>query len=176
VRILVVGILCCISCAACANAFQPELSKGKICSLTVGDKIQDLLKVYKNTTVEKFMQEGETYSRYVFKINDCGTVKAILDSEDGTGSVWRLSTKSKKLMTKDGVKTGMTLNDLRSLYPEAELVFQWDGESLAYSFVLPDDEGVFEFDPSEIMDKCGDEHPNCEKNMKHLKSVRFFTY
>lgn len=169
------AVLLLANCSHVASSFSAELSKGKICSLTVGSKIQDLKHLDRSATAEKVMLEGEYYLKYAFKLEGCGVVKALLEGDNAT--VYRLETTSTDLFTKEGAHVGMSLDKLRSIYPGGKLAFQWDGPGDAlYSFIHPQLDGVFVFDASGIINECGSKHPNCEEYMSELRAVSFFTF
>lgn len=157
------------------SPFAPvQFEKGYICGLEVGHNIRELIYDGADVKVERYMVEGIFYLRYHFNIEHCGIVSVELDNDD---VAFRLSTTLTEYTTKDGANVGMTLRQLKEIYPEAELMVQiGDHEILqTYSFSI-DGLGVFTIDASSIMNKCGDEYPNCEEYMHDLKSVNFFTY
>lgn len=153
--------------------FAPvQLEKGYICGLEIGLNFRKLLQADIEAKVESFMAEGDYYLRYHLDIFECGTVSVEVDDND---NIIRLSTTLTDYSTKEGAKVGMSLRELKKIYPDAYLVFQIDTIGFFYSFVI-DELGAFTIDASSISEQCGEDHPDCEKYMLDLKSHDFFTF
>ncbi|MBL4602306.1 MAG: hypothetical protein JKY84_06160 [Emcibacteraceae bacterium] len=158
------------------NTLSPiQLEKGDICGIVAGINIREILYEGSKVTVERIMGEGDFYLKYNFDVENCAIVSAITDDN---GDVFRVSIGPSKYVTAGGAHVGMTLRELKIIYPKAILAFQFDGMGSSggqYSFSI-DKLGVFTIDASSIMKKCGDKFPYCEDYMMGLKTVNFFTY
>lgn len=151
-----------------------DLERSVIGPLKTEKHIFEFADLDKNAKVSTFVSEGMLYLRYDFNI-DGNIIHADTPEDDLT--IFRISTTSKNYKTSKNAHVGMTLNELRTIYPDYELIWQLEGNPEAkYSFVLPNDEGVFEFSVLPIEDKCGDKINQCQKHMGNLRSISFFTW
>lgn len=151
-----------------------QLEKGYICGMEVGHNIRELLYDGADVTVKRTMVEGNYYLTFYINIEQCGKVEIQVDDND---IVDGLSTSLTGYTTKEGARVGMTLKEVKALYPDGQLSarFFTDATSL-YSFYLPEDQGQFDFDGTGIQEKCGKSLADCGPFLDELKSVRFFTY
>ena len=157
-----------------AQTYGYELSKGKIGPMKVGTHIFSLAHMDTQATVKRRQFEEEYLLEYTFTLHATGTVKALLSDDYLT--VYRLTTISKSLKTAGGAHVGMTLNELKKVYPNGALAPSWESNESLYSFILPDQEGVFVFNAKPILKQCKDKHPDCGSFMGDLRSTEFFTY
>ncbi|MCP5381721.1 MAG: hypothetical protein H6912_05070 [Kordiimonadaceae bacterium] len=157
------------------NTNLAQFSKGNICDIKVGDVIGDLLNDGEKVEVVKESGEGRSYFIFNVKVLSCGFVKTYVD--DHWTKIFRLESDFKKYTTSRGARVGMTLKEIKALYPDGQLSarFFTDATSL-YSFYLPEDQGQFDFDGTGIQEKCGKPFAECGRFLDELKSVRFVTY
>ncbi len=159
---------------AALPASAQNLAKGKIGPLEAGVHVFELAHFDTNAKVAQVMQEGEYFLEYTFTLKNLGEVKALLSEDNAT--VYRLTTHSEKFSTTAGAYVGMTLKELRSIYPAGVLDVAWESIESSFVFILPESEGVFVFNGSSIKSQCWSNLPKCEEYLSDLKSEEFFTF
>ena len=151
-----------------------ELKKGYIGPLSVGVSVFEYAKYDVHPSVIRKRFEEDFFLEYIFNIKGVGKVQVLLGEDDLI--VYKLATTSEKLKTSEGAYVGLPFNKLKSIYPSGKLEVAWESNDSFYSFILPDNEGVFVFDAKPILEKCGNKYPDCEKEIGDLPSISFFTY
>jgi len=157
-----------------AMANSPGLSKGKIGPLNVGVHLFHLAHLDQNAKVRRKQFEEDFQLEYRFNIKNVGIINVLLEADDT--SVYRLSTSAESLKTVAGGKVGMTLKALKKIYPNGKLDVAWDGIDSAYHFILPNEEGFFAFDATDIIKPCGKAYPDCGKLLQNHRSTAFITF
>lgn len=157
-----------------SNSESTGLSKGTVGPMVVGQHVFKFASIDMNATVKRKLSEEEFYLEYTFKLREGVSIKALLSDDDVT--IEKLSTNSDSFSTSRNAKVGMTLSELKFLYPNGSFDRHWDSMGSYFSFILPEYEGVFEIDASNVVGDCGHDMNKCETLMKDLKSVRFFTF
>jgi hypothetical protein len=89
------------------------------------------------------------------------------------GIVARLSTSSTQFHTKRGVFVGVTINELKALYPEGRLISGF-GDGGYLNFILQSEGGVFEFSAEGLSENCLTFGEDCPADFGVRRSVRFF--
>jgi len=152
-----------------------QMSKGQICDVNVGRNIGELLNDGETLKVEKFSGEGEAYFVFHVPILNCGIVKVY--AGDQWLKIFQLETDNKSYVTTRGARVGMTLEQLRGLYPEVDITYpKTDFKYFSLGFFLPDDEGYFEFNAEILREKCKIDYDSCKNDFQKLTAKKFVTY
>ena len=156
------------------NVSANELSKGMIGPLRTGVHIFDLAKYDTTASVKRKQFEEDFYLEYSFNLKDIGIINVLLKDDDRT--VYKLSTKSSSITTAEGARVGMTLDELKVIYPNGRLTISWDSIDALHGFVLPEHNGVFVFNGSKMVESCEKNVSDCETFLGSISSIEYFTY
>ncbi|MCC3859864.1 hypothetical protein [Pseudemcibacter aquimaris] len=152
-----------------------QLSKGQVCDVKVGREINELLHDGERVTVEKYSGEDEAVLVFHVPISNCGIVKVYASGE--RLKIFQVETDNNKFSTSLGGRVGMTLEELKSLYPKVKLNYpQINSKNFSFGFYLPNEEGHFDFDANHIRVKCEQDYDTCKREFDNLRAVSFVTY
>jgi hypothetical protein len=152
-----------------------QFYKGKICDIKVGTSIGDILLDGEILEVEKHSGEGNAY--FIFNINvlNCGVVRAYVG--DQWMRIFSLETSFPKYSTVRGAKVGMTLGEIRKLYPNVSIRYpETDFKFFSVSLYLPEEEGDFTFNAESLREECKKNYEECKKDFDDLNADIFETY
>lgn len=157
------------------NYDEVQFYKGRICDVKVGNLIGDLLRDGEKIMAEKYNSYGYTYFIFDVPISNCGLVKV------HAGGQWmeivRVETDYQKYSTTRGASVGMTLGELKVLYPEVEHHYPNENyQNYSFGFFLPEDEGFFSFEAEHLKEKCEQDYDACKSDFDDLRAVSFVTY
>ncbi|WAC48336.1 hypothetical protein OVA03_16855 [Asticcacaulis sp. SL142] len=158
-----------VSSEAQACAEPKTLSLSAIGSIELGSSIKSLTPRFKLKT-EQYASDGDDYLRH--EIDVCPDVIVIAATALDSPAIDRIETISNYFVTAKGAKVGMTVAELRRLYPRGET---YTGAEEGWHASFSTNDGVyFELHKASIPRDCFETNRNCETVINGVKAIRAY--
>ncbi|OYW78463.1 MAG: hypothetical protein B7Z26_09730 [Asticcacaulis sp. 32-58-5] len=137
--------------------------------IELGSRIKSLTPRFKLKT-EQYASDGDDYLRY--EIDVCPGVIVIAETALDSHVIDRIETTSNYFVTAKGAKVGMTVAELRKLYPRGKTYI---GAEEGWYASFSTNEGVyFELHTASIPRDCFESNRNCERVINDVKAIRAY--
>ncbi|WKL57295.1 hypothetical protein Q1W73_16770 [Asticcacaulis sp. ZE23SCel15] len=166
-----IAAVCIFTAPAEAQACgEPKtLSPSAIGSIKLGSSIKSLTPRFKLKT-EQYASDGDDYLRH--EIDVCPGVIVIAATALDRHIIDRIETTSNYFVTAKGAKVGMTVAELRKLYPRGET---YTGAEEGWYASFSTKEGVyFELQIDAIPRDCFETTRNCEGVVSSVKVIKAY--
>jgi hypothetical protein len=134
----------------------------------VGMPVEELRSLGSPVTWRDVTHEGEPYREAIVSV-DHGEIVASF----ATDRVFEVSTTSPAFRFDRGAHVGSSIDDLKAVFPEGELIGGWS-EELFLHFVVGDGGGVFRFDASGLSEECLVFSRDCPPNLGLRPATSYF--